>query len=88
MTEVPRVRVTSENLRGEAPVALRDSRTSYELAIDFSHPPERIAEALTEVLRECVASRRWTRRGTGEHEQPADREGASSRAAPHPEGGY
>lgn len=87
MTEVPRVRVTSENLHGEAPVALRDSRTSYELAIDFAHPPERIAEALTEVIQEGVDSGRWTRRGTGEH-QAADQEDATSRAAPHPEDRY
>ncbi|WP_328920689.1 hypothetical protein OG911_28210 [Streptomyces sp. NBC_00208] len=87
MTEVPRVRVTSEDLHGEAPVALRDSRTAYELAIDFSHPPERIAEALTEVIQEGVDSRRWTRRGTGEH-QAADQEETTVRAAPHPEGRY
>jgi hypothetical protein len=82
------VRVTSENLGGEAPVALRDSRTSYELAIDFSYPPERIAQALGEVLQECVDSRRWTRRTTGEHEQPAEPDGVPSRAAPHPERGH
>lgn len=69
-------------------MALRDSRSSYELAIDFSYPPERIAEALTEVLQEGVDSKRWTRRGTGEHDQPADRDDATSRAAPHPENGY
>lgn len=85
MTEVPRARVrvsvTSEDLHGEAPVALRDSRTAYELAIDFSYSPERIAEALTEVIQEGVDSHRWTRRGTAEHQ-----EGAAPRATLHPEG--
>lgn len=87
MTGVPHVRVTSEDLRGEAPVALRDSRSSYELAIDFSYPPEQIVAALTDVFQEAVESRRWSRRGTGEHGQ-ADDEPPASRAVRHPEDGY
>ncbi|MFD3741633.1 hypothetical protein, partial [Streptomyces sp. NPDC058629] len=68
------MRVTSEDLHGQAPVALRDSLSSYSLAIDFSWPPEKIAAALTEVFQEAVDSHRWSRRGTGEHDQPDDGE--------------
>ncbi|MEV7897283.1 hypothetical protein [Streptomyces cyaneofuscatus] len=68
-------------------MALRDSRTNYDLAIDFSYPPEQIAAALTEVFQEAVDSRRWSRRGNGEHDQPDDGE-PSTRAAHHPEDGY
>ncbi|MEU2799009.1 hypothetical protein [Streptomyces sp. NPDC007117] len=81
------MRVTSEDLHGEAPVALRDSRSSYELAIDFSYPPEQITAALTDVFQEAVDSHRWSRRGTGEHGQ-ADDEPPATRAARHPEDGY
>ncbi|WP_146066208.1 hypothetical protein [Streptomyces sp. ZL-24] len=81
------MRVTSEDLRGEAPVALRDSRTAYELAIDFSYPPEQIAAALTYVFQEAVESRRWVRRGTGEHNQ-ADDEPPASRTPRHPQDGH
>lgn len=77
------MRVTSEDLHGEASVALRDSRTAYELAIDFSHSPECIAEALTEVIQEGVDSHRWTRRDTREHQ-----EDAAAHPASHPEGRY
>lgn len=80
------MQVSAMDLRGEAPVALRDSLTTYDLAIDFSWPPERIAEALTGVLQECVDSRRWTRSNTGEHAQPDG--GTPSAAAHHPEDGY
>lgn len=86
MTEGPRVHVRAKDLRGEAPVALRDSLSSYDLAIDFTWPPERIAEALTAVLQECVDSRRWTRSNTGEHAQP-DNE-PPSRASGHPDSGH
>jgi hypothetical protein len=58
--------VSVTDLRGEAPVVLRDSLTTYDLAIDFSWPPERIAAALTEVLQECVDSCRWKRAGAGD----------------------
>jgi len=86
MTEGPRVRVRAKDLRGEAPVALVDSLSTYDLAIDFSWPPERIVDALTGVFQECVDSRRWTRSNTGEHAQPDDN--LPSAAAPHPEDGY
>lgn len=79
--------VRAMNLRGEAPVALRDSRSSYDLAIDFSWPPEKIAAALTGIFQEAVDSDRWTRRGTGEHDQPDD-EPPSAHANSHPEDGY
>ncbi|MEV6076853.1 hypothetical protein AB0L80_17340 [Streptomyces sp. NPDC052069] len=81
------MRVTNEDLRGEAPVALRDSRTNYELAIDFSYPPEQIAAALTDVFQEAVNSRRWSRHANGEHGQ-ADDEPPAGYAARHPEDGY
>ena len=87
MTERPRVHVRAMNLRGEAPVALRDSRSRYELAIDFSWPPEKIAAALTGIFQEAVDSDRWSRRNTGEHAQPDD-EPPSVRAGAHPDDGY
>lgn len=77
--------VSAMDLRGEAPVALRDSLTSYDLAIDFSWPPERIAEALTELFQEGVDSNRWNRARPGEHTRPDDE--PPSAAAPHPDGG-
>ncbi|MGW6420373.1 hypothetical protein [Streptomyces sp. NPDC055055] len=82
MTEVPRVRVRVEavDLHGEAPIAVRDARSSFTLGIDFSQPPERIAAALEEVLQES-ADERWHRRGTC-HQHQTERE-----AAPHPESG-
>lgn len=82
MTEVPRVRVTAENLCGEAPVALRDSTSAFELAIDFSWPPEQITEALTGIFQEGVDSHRWIRRGTGEHQEPSGHQEPEGR--PHP----
>ncbi|MGQ4351942.1 hypothetical protein [Streptomyces drozdowiczii] len=87
MTERPRVHVRATDLCGEAPVALRDSLTSYDLAIDFSWPPEKIVNALTEIFQEAVDTDRWSRRGTGEHDQ-ADDEPPSVRTARHPEDGY
>jgi hypothetical protein len=83
MTEGPRVHVRAKDLGGEAPVALRDSLSAYDLAIDFSYPPERIAEALTLVMQECVDSRRWNRVNTGEHAQPDDE--PPSQASGHPD---
>lgn len=82
MTEGPRVRVHVEavDLHGEAPVAVRDAKTSFVLGIDFSQPPERIAAHLEKLLQEAVDSGRWHRRGT------CSRQYAEHRAAPHPEG--
>lgn len=83
MTEGPRVHVSVENLHGEAPVALQDSLSAFRLAIDFTWPPERIVEALTDVFQESIDSRRWSRQSTGEHAQPHDQ---PQDATPHPEG--
>lgn len=81
MTEGPRVRVHVEavDLRGEAPIAVRDTTTSFTLGIDFSQPPERIAATLEELFQEAVDTDRWHRRGTCDQHQ------AEHRAAPHPE---
>ncbi|MEV6313405.1 hypothetical protein AB0M10_33055 [Streptomyces sp. NPDC051840] len=78
--------VSAEDLRGEAPVALRDSSTSYNLAIDFSYPPEQIAEALTGVFQEAVDSHRWNR-ATGNGQVRPDSEPPSSPTG-HPNDGY
>jgi hypothetical protein len=66
---VPEVVVYADDLGGRAPVALKDSLKEFRLAIDFSHPPEKIVASLAEVLQESVDTRRWVRRtthGTGE----------------------
>ncbi|MFE0329024.1 hypothetical protein ACFW08_20025 [Streptomyces sp. NPDC058960] len=84
MAETPEVIVQAADLKGETPVAVRDGLRRYELAIDFSWPPEAIRAGLQSVLRECVDSGRWTRNDTREHaEAPEER----SEAAPHPESG-
>ncbi|MFE5630642.1 hypothetical protein [Streptomyces sp. NPDC056543] len=70
--------VEAVDLHGEAPIAVRDTASSFTLGIDFTHPPERIAAVLTEVLQEA-ADERWHRRGT------CERQYAEGRAAPHPE---
>lgn len=82
MTEGPHVRVHVEavDLRGEAPIAVRDTKSSFTLGIDFSQPPEQIAATLEELFQEAVDTERWHRRGT------CDQHRAEHRAAPHPEG--
>lgn len=57
----PVVNVHAADLNGETPVAVRDSLTRYDLAIDFSRPAEDIAPALQTVLRDGVDSGRWAR---------------------------
>ncbi|MET9955650.1 hypothetical protein ABZ135_29450 [Streptomyces sp. NPDC006339] len=73
--------VEAVDLHGEAPIAVRDTKTSFTLGIDFSQPPERIAATLEELFQEAVDSERWHRRGT------CNRQYAEHRAAPHPESG-
>lgn len=81
MTEVPRVQVRAVDLAGEAAVANYDSAHRYELGIDFSRPPDEIADALTDLFQEAVDTGRWSRHGTGAHEiAPHETE----EAAPHP----
>lgn len=60
----PVVSVHAVDLNGETPVAVRDSLTRYDLAIDFSSPAEDIAEALQAHLRDGVGSGRWARADT------------------------
>ncbi|MGW0417494.1 hypothetical protein [Streptomyces sp. NPDC003015] len=57
----PVVNVHAADLNGETPVAVCDSLTRYDLAIDFSRPAEDIAPALQTVLRDGVDSGRWAR---------------------------
>lgn len=64
MTKSPTVRVQAADLKGETPVALRDSLDRFELAIDFSWPPDTIAECLETLLQDGVDSERWTRNDT------------------------
>lgn len=81
MADAPEVFVQPADLKGETPVAIRDSLTRCDLAIDFSWPPEAIAAGLQSVFREAVDSGRWSRNDTREHsEAPAQEE----EAAPHP----
>lgn len=79
------MRVRAVDLDGECPLALYDSRDRFQLGIDFSRPPEEIAGALEDLFQEAVETGRWTRRGTGGHEEAADvpQQGAAS----HPENG-
>ncbi|WP_329855091.1 hypothetical protein [Streptomyces sp. SP18ES09] len=73
--------VEAVDLHGEAPIAVRDTKSSFTLGIDFSQPPEHIAATLAELFQEAVDSNRWHRRGTCEQHQ------AERRATPHPESG-
>ena len=47
----PRVRVHAQDLKGETPVAVRDSLSRYDLAIDFSWPAEDIVAGLQQVFQ-------------------------------------
>lgn len=60
------MRVTAVDLHGEAPLALRESLRSFELAIDFSRPPEELAAALTELFQDAVDAGRWQRHATSD----------------------
>lgn len=84
MAEPPTVYVRAADLKGETPVAVRDSLSRYDLAIDFSWPPEKIAAGLQSVFRDAVDAERWSRNDTRDHggayEEPNE-------AAPHPESG-
>ncbi|QJT01762.1 hypothetical protein G9272_16780 [Streptomyces asoensis] len=60
--EVPQVHVYAADLGGRSPAALKDSRTEFRLAIDFSRPPDEVAASLTQLFQESVDTRRWTRR--------------------------
>lgn len=66
--EAPQVTVYAANLGGRATAAMKDSRTEFRLAIDFSRPPEEIAASLTEIFQENVDSGVWSRRGPGGRE--------------------
>jgi hypothetical protein len=76
------VHVHAADLRGETPVAVRDSLTAYDLAIDFSWPPEDIVASLQSLFRDGVNSGRWSR--NGEHSTAPEEH---DEAAPHPEDG-
>lgn len=82
MTQTPEVIVQAADLKGETPVAVRDSLNRYELAIDFSWPPEAIAAGLQSVFREGVGSGRWSRRDTRDHAEAPEQ---GDEVAPHPE---
>ncbi|MEV7394896.1 hypothetical protein [Streptomyces sp. NPDC091215] len=75
----PRVRVHAKDLKGETPVAVRDARDRYDLAIDFSFPPEKIVAGLQQVFQDGVDSGRWSR---SDHVRAAEE---TYEAAPHPE---
>ena len=75
----PEVRVHAKDLKGETPVAVRDGLTRYDLAIDFSWPPEDIVAGLQRVFQDGVDSGRWSRSDHGQ--APTE----PNEAAPHPE---
>lgn len=56
------VRVRSTRLDKETGVAVRDTNRVYDLAIDFSKPPEMIVAGLQAVFQDGVDSGRWARR--------------------------
>lgn len=84
VVEPPKVHVQAADLKGETPVAVRDSLSSYELAIDFSWPPEAIVASLQQVFRDGVDSGRWSRNDMRDHGGAAEE---TNEAAPHPESG-
>jgi hypothetical protein len=84
VAEPPKVHVRAEDLKGETPVAVRDSLSRYDLVIDFSWPPEAIAAGLQSVFRDGVESGRWSRNDMSDHGGASEQ---SDEAAPHPENG-
>ncbi len=85
MAQPPKVTVHHADLKGETPVAVRDSLDRYDLAIDFSWPPEDIVAGLQDLFRDGVHSGRWSRNDTSDHGTGSDDDVAE--AAPHPEDG-
>ena len=71
-TSKPQVTIHTVDLNGETPVALRDSRTRYDLAIDFTWPAKDIASALQSLIQDGIDSGRWVRTDTREHHEPAE----------------
>jgi hypothetical protein len=80
----PKVHVRAADLKGETPVAVRDTLHSYDLAIDFNWPPEVIVESLQSLFQDGVQSGRWARNDTREHGSAPEE---PNEAAPHPEDG-
>jgi len=77
----PQVHVHAVDLQGETPVAVSDGLQHYDLAIDFSWPPEAIVAGLQRVFTEGVESGRWSRADTRDHGGAGEER---SEAAPHP----
>lgn len=76
--------VHAADLEGETPVAVRDGLRQYDLAIDFSWPPEAIVASLQRVFDDGVQSGRWSRNDMREHGGSHEE---TNEAAPHPEDG-
>ncbi|MER6009865.1 hypothetical protein [Streptomyces bluensis] len=76
--------VHAADLKGETPVAIRDSLDRYDLAIDFSWPADAIVESLARVFQDGVDSGRWNRQDTRDHRAS---EAHEDEATPHPESG-
>jgi hypothetical protein len=49
-------------LDDDTPAAVRDTNQIFDLAIDFTKPPEQITAALTVLFEDAIRSERWTRR--------------------------
>jgi hypothetical protein len=62
VTEVTEVRVRSIALDDDTAAAVRDTTRVYDLAIDFTKPPEQITVALEALFRDAIDSGRWARR--------------------------
>ena len=57
----PAVRVRATRLDKGSPVALRDTLSIFDLAIDFDQSPDDITAALAAVFREAIETGRWSR---------------------------
>ncbi|MEU6706528.1 hypothetical protein [Streptomyces wuyuanensis] len=68
---IPEIRVTAENLHGEAPAAMYDDRERIAIALDTEQPTERVAEGVQGLLREAFESGRWQRHDTTEGTAPS-----------------
>ncbi|MEV1063437.1 hypothetical protein [Streptomyces sp. NPDC050263] len=81
MAEPPKVFVHAVDLQGETPVAVRDGLRQYDLAIDFSWPPEAIVASLQQLFTDGVESGRWSRNDMRDHSGASEE---PNEAAPHP----
>ncbi|MEI5008619.1 hypothetical protein RB196_16035 [Streptomyces sp. PmtA] len=75
---IPEIRVTAEDLHGEAPAAMYDGRERIAIALDTEQPTERVAEGVQGLLREAFESGRWQRHDTTAGQAPSLAEAAET----------